>query len=75
MTAFPFDDPLDGWEAQYYRLIGHHTVLQIKAADGMFDPDEWRGLIAEMKAAGHWALAEEVRKEYIREEDGNDIAD
>lgn len=78
----PFDDP-DGYEAQYYRLTGHHEVLRMKAADGMFDPAEWRGLIVAMKVAGLWALADEVKAELTnllsdqpeRTNDGNNYHD
>jgi hypothetical protein len=51
------------WEQEYYRLVGHHTVLQMKAADGLFDPAEWHGLIAEMRANSMWALANDVYRE------------
>ena len=51
------------WEREYYRLVGHHEVLRMKAADGDFDPAEWHGLIAEMRANSMWAMGNDVYRE------------
>ena len=51
------------WEQEYYRLVGHHEVLRVKAADGLFDRAEWHGLIAEMRANSMWAMANDVYRE------------